>query len=180
MPDQCRGNGNANRHAYQQPTNGSVVIHTQVDGLFFAQGNDIQQRQLLVAAQILAEPAGCRQTTAARCSRCSKEATNVVSSVSYSFGSMTRISVDWMLPKNERQYCADQQHIEHIVVQSALKSITIDECCGAAHQQQIHGQKPHWRWWQGSCRSPGRSTPPCASVYRANSSPAGRVSQSYC
>ena len=31
----------------------------------------------------------------------SKEATNVVSSVSYSFGSMTRINVDWMLPKNE-------------------------------------------------------------------------------
>ena len=41
-------NSDANRHAHQQPANGSVVIHTEVDSLFFAQGNDIQQLQRCV------------------------------------------------------------------------------------------------------------------------------------
>ena len=66
-----------------------------------------------------------------------KLATRVLSRLSYSLGSITRVSVVWMLPKKGGQHRAHQQHIEHIVL-GLLKDPAVNNGGGDPHEHQIH------------------------------------------
>ena len=49
-PTMRRGDRDAQRHTQQQAADAPVIVHAQIDGLLLAQGEHVQQGQLLAAA----------------------------------------------------------------------------------------------------------------------------------
>ena len=134
MADKRRCNGNTKRNPYEKPPYCAVVRHAEIHRLIFSQRDNIQHRNILpqynddsrkqnggAGNQCGVNPAGsCYQ----RCQQC------VI---------LVRIHNPYHgilnTPKKRRQYCPDEQNVEHIVF-CFFEHIAVDKHGGKTHKRR--------------------------------------------
>ena len=89
----------AERDAQQQPAYAFVVVHAEVCRLVPAQCEHVEQRELLSQREDYEREQREAEHDYLAVHVGEKLATRLLRSVSYSFGSMTRVNVLWMLEK---------------------------------------------------------------------------------